>query len=512
MSERHDILARTAFEQLTDRYAMPVSMRVKTLAGYLCALLILSVGIVSLLNMRAESDAQEWSMHSRILRRTMLETVIAALNMETGQRAFELNGDERSLESFWAGRKQLDKRLPELAALTADSPEQHQRVADITLELTEKQKLLLRAVVAKRNGASSADILGEDLGKASMDEIRRKANEFLEAEGAVRLARENKALRLRSITMAVVGLGNLVAFVLAAACTAWIRGALQETHEARVLSEARATELREQAERLKEHERLLAEQLSQQKQLSWELTVVNSALGRSNRDLEQFAYVASHDLKAPLRGIANLSSWIEEDLGSAVTESAQKQFSTMRGRVQRLEGLINGIAAYSRAGRSEGAVERIDVGALLREVSDLASPPEGVSIVIDDGMPILRAEKTPLSQIFLNLVSNAMKHGTPKGGTIKIHCVEQPSSWLFGVTDDGPGIDAEYHERIFGLFQTLESRDRVEGAGIGLAVVKKLVERHGGSVRVESRLGHGATFFFDWPKDGKEVMNGPNNA
>lgn len=222
-------------------------------------------------------------------------------------------------------------------------------------------------------------------------------------------------------------------------------------------------------------------------------------LAKSNSDLDQFAYVASHDLKAPLRGIANLSQWIEEDLGEALSGESRENMRLLRGRVDRLEGLINGILDYSRAGKR---VERQDVAvaALLRELIELIDPPKNVVIEVLEPMPTLHVERVPLTQVFMNLVSNAVKHARPEGAKITIAASDAGRFVRFSVADDGPGIAKEFHERIWGIFQTLRGRDEVEGTGIGLSIVRKIVEARGGRAWVESDEGRGATFFVLWPK------------
>jgi PAS domain S-box-containing protein len=229
------------------------------------------------------------------------------------------------------------------------------------------------------------------------------------------------------------------------------------------------------------------------------------ALARSNQELDQFAYVASHDLKAPLRGIANLSQWIEEDLGENVPPDVSEKMALVRGRVQRLEALIDGILQYSRAGRVRSAVEQVDVGLLVKDVVELLAPPPEVSVTIEPGMPTISTERTPLQQVFMNLINNAIKYNRRPGASITVSSRDAGNMYAFSITDNGPGIEPEYHNRIFGIFQTLESRDRVEGTGIGLSVVKKTVELHGGSVTVRSALGEGATFTFEWPRNAEET-------
>ena len=252
------------------------------------------------------------------------------------------------------------------------------------------------------------------------------------------------------------------------------------------------------------------------RQRAVELAQMTRALKRSNEELDQFAYITSHDLKAPLRGIANLATWIEEDIGDRFTPEVRQQMELLRGRVHRMESLIDGILEYSRIGRVTGKVEEVDVAKLLADVTDLLDPPTSVTIEVAAGMPTIRADRLRLQQVFMNLIGNAIKHGTsPDGGGggggggaqqghVKVWVSAREADadrWEFTVADNGPGIAKQYHEKIFVIFQTLQSRDRKESTGVGLSLVKKIVEHFGGTVRVESEEGRGARFIFTWPKD-----------
>jgi signal transduction histidine kinase len=183
-----------------------------------------------------------------------------------------------------------------------------------------------------------------------------------------------------------------------------------------------------------------------------------------------------------------------------MTDETNEQMRLLMGRVHRMEALIDGILAYSRAGRVREQPDSIDVGALLTETIELLSPTLPASIQVESLMPVLHTERVPLQQVFLNLISNALKHALRPDVLVRVRGSESGDSWEFSVSDNGPGISPEYHERIWGIFQTLRARDDVEGTGIGLSVVKKIVEARGGAVRLESSPGHGATFFFTWPK------------
>jgi signal transduction histidine kinase/CheY-like chemotaxis protein len=223
------------------------------------------------------------------------------------------------------------------------------------------------------------------------------------------------------------------------------------------------------------------------------------ALERSNAELDQFAYVASHDLKAPLRGIANLAQWIEEDMDAELGPEALEQLALLKSRVQRMEGLINGILDYSRAGRVPGQPERVDAGRLVLDVVELLAPARG-SVQVGQAMPELFTERVPLEQILMNLIGNALKHARRDDALVRVDARAAGDAWEFAVADNGPGIAAEFHDKIWGIFQTLEPRDVVEGTGIGLSIVKKIVESKGGRAWVESEPGAGATFRFTWPR------------
>jgi light-regulated signal transduction histidine kinase (bacteriophytochrome) len=231
-------------------------------------------------------------------------------------------------------------------------------------------------------------------------------------------------------------------------------------------------------------------------------TILNQTRGeleKRTRELEQFAYVASHDLKAPIRAIANLSQWIEDDISDQLDEENLYQMQLLRGRVYRLEALMEGLLQYSRVGRLKANPERVDVEALLRQVIDTLEPSPQFTIEIASGMPTLLTECLPLQEVFTHIISNAIKHHPSPTGTVRIDVREQADAYEFAVTDDGEGIAPQFQERVFVIFQTLQARDEVENTGIGLAIVKKIVESRGGIIQVESQEGRGARFSFTWP-------------
>lgn len=219
-------------------------------------------------------------------------------------------------------------------------------------------------------------------------------------------------------------------------------------------------------------------------------------LEKKNMELDQFAYVVSHDLKAPVRGISHVVQWIREDLPEELTPAMQKYLNLITERIVRMEELIGGLLAYARAGREGTVWEWVDIAALLNEVvKDVVYKPFSLE---QDGLPVIYTQRLPLQQVFTNLIGNAVKY-SQEGVTV---CVtyRQLNGWHeFSVSDNGPGIAPDYHEKVFGLFQTLRRKDDKESTGIGLAIVRKIIKERGGSIRISSVQGSGASFIFTLP-------------
>jgi signal transduction histidine kinase len=227
-------------------------------------------------------------------------------------------------------------------------------------------------------------------------------------------------------------------------------------------------------------------------------------LERTNRELDKFASIVSHDLKAPLRAIGNLTGWIEEDAGETLVPEARTHFNMIKQRVKRMEDLINAILDYSRADDRTGEDVKIVTKELIEETLDFIGRPENVTLEIEPGMPEMVSDKTRLQQVFSNLLGNAIKYNDKENIYINVSVVESQDGWEFSVKDNGPGIDAQYHEKVFIIFQTLNRRDDVESTGVGLAIVKKIIEDQGGKIWVESDGKSGSDFRFIWPKVKKE--------
>jgi signal transduction histidine kinase len=251
----------------------------------------------------------------------------------------------------------------------------------------------------------------------------------------------------------------------------------------------------------------LAQREAQLASAKAELEQMVEELRRSNEQLEQFAYVVSHDLKAPLRGIRTLAEWLMADLGDRLGEEGNENMRLLVGRADRMQDLINGILEYSRIGRVREDHSLVRLNELVPQVLEDLSPPPHVLVDIDAKLPTVCGEPTRIRQLFQNLLSNAIKYMDKKHGLIRVECTEERNAWRFFVSDNGPGIDEKHFDHIFKIFQTLTPRDTTESTGVGLTVAKRIVELHGGEIHVESQLGVGATFVFTWPKARTEATD-----
>lgn len=240
--------------------------------------------------------------------------------------------------------------------------------------------------------------------------------------------------------------------------------------------------------------------ISARKQAEEQRTQLMHELESANEELKNFGYVVSHDLKAPLRAIGSLANWLSTDYADKFDDEGKEHMRLLIGRVHRMDGLIDGILQYSRVGRVKEVAVEVDLERLVNDVIDLLAPPKNIVIHIESSLPTVMTEPTRIQQVFQNLLSNAIKYMDKAEGEIRIACGAEGKRWKFSIADNGPGIEQQHFEKIFQLFQTLAPRDRVESTGVGLALVKKIVEMYDGRVWLESNVGEGSTFFFTLPR------------
>lgn len=431
------------------------------------------------------------------------------IDMQSGFRGFLLTGNEKFLEPYFNGSRDIPSIVSEQKTLITDTPLQTRKL-DSIMELHGQWMIYSSAIIeAKRDSVAESageaaykllleNQLKKEVGKKLNDQISEKFREFDTFEYRVRQERReilnNSLERTRSVSLWLIIASGII-------------GLLCGWYLMRIISNRISIMVN------------LAEQISRGNfktiadQAGDELTALSRSLNsmsitldknfteleRKNKELDQFAYVVSHDLKAPLRGIDNVCQWIEEDMQHELSPELKNYLEIMRGRVHRLEDLINGLLEYARIGRAKRIVEDVNVKQLLEEVVDLVVP-DTFTVRMKGNLPQLPAERIRLEQVFANLLSNAVKHHDKSAGMITITAEERDGYLVFTIEDDGPGIEPEYHEKIFGIFQTLRERDSKESTGVGLAIVKKIIDDQKGTISVTSAPGKGASFRFTWPK------------
>jgi signal transduction histidine kinase len=224
-------------------------------------------------------------------------------------------------------------------------------------------------------------------------------------------------------------------------------------------------------------------------------------LSLANRELEEFAYITAHDLKSPLRAIGGLAGIISNDYADRLDQQGKNHFHMLVQRTERMSMLINSILQYCNLGRITGTKEYVNTDEVVRQAIAKVAPPENIKVSVEGQLPVLIADKKQILQVFESLISNAVRFMDKPAGMVKIACEEDDEFWKFSVADNGPGINEQYHEKIFKIFQTLTRRDELETAGIGLSLVRRIVELYSGKVWVESEVGQGSTFFFTLAKE-----------
>ena len=499
---------------------MKITLTTKLFAGFVLLLALFAVVVLFyyqlagqvLLNSRKVEDSQRVTNHASNLLRNIID-------METGFRGYLLIGNEQTLAPYYDGERQLVGRFAQLRAMVAASPAQVQLV-DETQRLHQQWSAYSHLMVTEKREARRRNPrhtgleglahrrLTEGLtGKQVMDNIRERLAAFESREAQIRqqlrTQLDESILRAKwlsaGLAAAALGLGLVWAVYIVRIFAKRLRSMLDLARRmaggdySSQIVDTDQDEVSELTAALNVMARTVGANINQ--------------LESRNRELDQFAYVVSHDLKAPLRGIESASRWIEEDMGKdELPEHIREFLGMMRQRVHRMEKLITGILDLARVGLVAQADETVFVRTLVREVVDSLNPPAGFRVELPFFLPTLTTNAVQLQQVFANLISNALKyHDHPETGCVLIGCEDAGDFYRFSVADDGPGIDPEYHDRIFVIFQTLTERDTLESTGVGLAIVKKIVERQGGRITIKSAEGQGAKFVFTWPKHSSQT-------
>jgi signal transduction histidine kinase len=518
-----DLSPPPRYRRHLDRYTVGQWFGIATAGLAVLAAVAIIGGVVAISNL---SDARERVVDAVDPASRAGQDVLASyLNQETGIRGYTQTGMERFLGPYELGRAQLPVAEAALRRSVArlDDPRLSADVDAVLAagrEWTDGFVVPIRARV-KADGPIT-DPVRADAGKARFDAVRAQVARLqshltTERERAKR-ALDTAATQL-TLTFVVVGLllvlgGGAILFVLRSAVSAPVsrlafrtRRVAQGEFQRVVLPEGPRDiyELGEDVETMRErivHELTVVEaarvaQESHQRELERQ----QHELERSNAELEQFAYVASHDLQEPLRMVSSFSTLVAERYRDQVDNQGRVFLDQIVKGAERMRTLIRDILAYSRLGKPAAPV-LVDCDELLDKVlfNHQARIEESDADIRRNPLPAVPGDAVLLGQVFQNLLSNALKFRTHDARpVISIGARRRGGDWEFVVADNGIGIDPQYHERIFRVFQRLHSNDEYSGTGIGLAICRKAIQHHGGEITLESRPGCGATFRFTLP-------------
>ena len=517
--------------------ASSIRSRIWRLATLACGALVV-LGLLLTWSLETNREANARVEHTQMVLRALAFYTRQIVDAETGQRGYLLTDQREYLIPYNEVLAKNETRLENLKALITDESEQQkvQRLAKILNgKLHELGETIELFQVGDRAGAMAIVIEGR--GRNYTVEFQRLSDEIRDNEVSVLAGHQVQAENVnRNIQVGMI-IGGTVAILLilgaAARTIAQIDGplrdlmlgiaALSDGHLGRRVSVRSRDEIGKMASAFNDMaEHLLAAtrargrietdlaasnqnlllEIEERSAAQRRLSKTTDELRRSNEELDSFAYAASHDLKAPLRGIRNLTEWITEDVKDKAGADTIENLVLLRNRVERLEMLLDSLLQHSRVGRVGAAPEDIDIARLIQEIADYIAPRTGFTVTYRGEIPMIHTSKAPLEQVLRNLIGNGLKHHDGNAGTVVVTARDLGSMLEFRVEDDGTGIPLQFHERIFQMFQTLKSRDELEGSGMGLAIVKKSVEGHGGTIRVESAPPRrGTVFIFTWEED-----------
>ncbi|WP_347052196.1 sensor histidine kinase [Flavobacterium olei] len=437
--------------------------------------------------------------HSEAVIRNSNKTHRTILEMQSAVRGFLLTSDPAFLESYYSGLKNVPRYLIEQRRLTGNNEVQTSILDSITSLHNEWLDYTSELIVARRENSSAYMQLFENklkkhVGKNINDSISKKFKTFDKIEYKIRRHHSDMLLYSLNKTRTYSLIFLLLTIFVGICSTAYIvimitNRIASMVHQADTISKGHFTIVNDT-----KNDELSA--------LSSSLNIMSHRLEKNihelenkNEELNKFAYVVSHDLKAPLRGIYNVISWIEEDLSDELSPTLKNYLKIIPARTQRMEALINGLLDYARINRRTNP-ELVDTNALVYEITQ-SIVPRNFKLLIH-GLPELYTERLKLEQIFSNLISNAVKYSKTENPVIEIKCENLDTVYQFSVKDNGIGIAPEYHHKIFEIFQTLREKNEIESTGIGLAIVKKIIDDREEQINVKSSPGEGTEFIFTW--------------
>jgi PAS domain S-box-containing protein len=242
----------------------------------------------------------------------------------------------------------------------------------------------------------------------------------------------------------------------------------------------------------------IEENVTQKKELEVQREFLVDSLAKSNKELEDYASIVSHDLKSPLRSIHSLISWIKEDNEKEFNTQTLQYLSMIENKVEKMDHLIEGILTYAKIDKVDKVVENVNTQEIVQNIINIIHIPTHITVSIKNQLPTIKADRFRIQQLFQNLISNAVNYIDKPNGIVTIDCQETEKEYLFSINDNGPGIAKANQEKVFKIFQSLETTDK--STGLGLSIVKKIVENYQGKIWIESKMGEGTSFFIKLKK------------
>jgi signal transduction histidine kinase len=440
-----------------------------------CALMILlGIGVLSFRSTLRDEEDRGWVTHTHLVIEKLQAVLIDITQAEAGQRGYMLTGDERYLKPFEGGVKQIHLNVAEFRRLTSDNPRQQEAIQHLEPLITVRLAgLVERMEIRKRSGlvAGSESVATGNNSEELMDEIRERISGMRHTEEQLLVPRLSAAAAGTRKMEAVIILGNALAIL--------------------ILSVAGAVVHREASRRT------LAERSLKHANESLEHRTVE--LSETNHELESFSYSVAHDLRAPLRQIAGYSNVLSRDHGPELDAEMRRYLEKIEDGARKMGRLVDDLLSLSKIGRQELSLQATPLGPLLRQVVEELAP-ECSSRQVDWHIgDLFSAECDPglMKQVFVNLLSNAIKYtGKREHAVIEVGQIRQNDQRVIFVRDNGAGFEMQYVGKLFGVFQRLHKTRDFEGTGVGLAIVQRIIRKHGGRIWAEAELEQGATFFF----------------
>lgn len=447
--------------------------------------------------------------NSNMLHKNMIE-------MQSGFRGFLLTGQEVFLEQFYEGIKTVPLLIAQQQSLISTMYQQQRLDSIVTIHLKwvsyANSLISTKLDTLPEANAKYTELfetkLRMEVGKKLNDKLKTVFRSFDNFEYQLRqerkMALQNSVKNTNTITLVITIVSILLALLFGVyfinMITRRISNMITLAEEIsrgdfKIINDSKNDELNRLSIALNK--------------MSLTLKKTFNELTKKNNELDQFAYVVSHDLKTPLRGINNIVSWLEEDHEEQISPEIKQNLDLITSRTARLENMINGLLEYAKVGKIQKGMETVDLLRLVHEIIDLVVPKD-YSVQIDGVMPFIETEKLHIEQVFSNLITNAVKYNRNENPKIIIKARELKDSYEFTVTDNGIGIQKEYFDKIFIIFHTLQEKDAFESTGVGLAIVKKIIDDYKGTIRVESEVGKGSSFIFTWPKYLLQTKNEKN--